>query len=607
MSNDLATKLTAYAEGKLDDPEAIIEIEALLTHYIDDRLDEETARQVAAAIEANAALAKLVNEQREGKLWFEEVCFPAMREGESEPSPKVRQYLDDLLADPDAWGKPPEDESSVEEDRAKVVPFEVRRPISQPTWRLMAASIAGLLVIAGSVFLYQIEGRNRLETTLAELTEAQSAQQNQVTALQAELATVTEARRDAETALATAAEEAAGLEAERDELGEQLAVLDRQAREAAEQASQEQLALTGEIGNLQAELANLTEAQRNVDTALAAASKTVEDLLAEVASREQQLAAAESEARQAGLEATQEQLVLTREMDYLRARQALLTETRRDAEGALATASERLEALRTERAEISEQLAARESEADQLAEANAQQQAEFDAQLERLSAELVLVTTAQTTAATQLAAAEGTIAGLEADRNVLTERLTEAESTVASLEGESYELTRQLVASETTARAAEEEVEALIARADWLNQVAGYHRGYAGGMREVEFNEEQVGMLLTWLSQNLGRAVAVPNLTDDGMTFIGGRLFFVDGMPVGQIAYHDQDEKLLAFCLMPNPTGEEKPPTPTRNGDDLNLVDWQDGAYRYVLIGFADSNKLEPIAERLALDYRYDM
>ena len=31
MNHDLAAKLTAYAEGKLDDPEAIIEIEALIT------------------------------------------------------------------------------------------------------------------------------------------------------------------------------------------------------------------------------------------------------------------------------------------------------------------------------------------------------------------------------------------------------------------------------------------------------------------------------------------------------------------------------------------------------------------------------------------------
>ena len=192
MNDDLATKLSAYAEGKLDDPEAIIEAEALLTRYIDGRLDEETAQQVDAVLDANAALAKLVNEQREGKQWFEEVCFPAMREAESEPSPKLQKYLADLLADAEAWGKPPEDESSTESERAKVVPFQLARPLSQPSWGLLAASVGGLLVIAGSVFLYQIEGRGRLETTLAQLTETQSAQQNQVTALQAELDTITE-------------------------------------------------------------------------------------------------------------------------------------------------------------------------------------------------------------------------------------------------------------------------------------------------------------------------------------------------------------------------------------------------------------------------------
>jgi anti-sigma factor RsiW len=87
------------------------------------------------------------------------------------------------------------------------------------------------------------------------------------------------------------------------------------------------------------------------------------------------------------------------------------------------------------------------------------------------------------------------------------------------------------------------------------------------------------------------------------MTFIGGRLFFVNGWPVGQIAYHDRDGRLFGFCLKRNPTGTEQPLT-ERQIDDLYLIDWQDPEYQYVLIGFVDSAEIKPLAERLSRTYR---
>ena len=98
----------------------------------------------------------------------------------------------------------------------------------------------------------------------------------------------------------------------------------------------------------------------------------------------------------------------------------------------------------------------------------------------------------------------------------------------------------------------------------------------------------------------------VRNLTDYGMKFIGGRLFFVNGMPVAQLAYHDQQGRLLGFCFMRNPSSIEKTPDQTRNGDDLYLIDWKDDTYQYVLIGFEDFQTLEPIADELAETYRYE-
>ena len=111
---------------------------------------------------------------------------------------------------------------------------------------------------------------------------------------------------------------------------------------------------------------------------------------------------------------------------------------------------------------------------------------------------------------------------------------------------------------------------------------------------------------LTWLSKKLGRAIAVPDMTNAGLTFIGGRLFFVNGMPVGQLAYHDEQGKLVGFCLMPIPSGDEKELTRSRNGDDLHLVDWHDQAYRYVLIGFDNPDRIERLGRWLSKAYRYE-
>ena len=59
-------------------------------------------------------------------------------------------------------------------------------------------------------------------------------------------------------------------------------------------------------------------------------------------------------------------------------------------------------------------------------------------------------------------------------------------------------------------------------------------------MREVEItakHQEQGQMLTKWLGRTLGRSFTVPTL--EGLTFVGGRVFFVNGVPTGQIAYHD--------------------------------------------------------------------
>jgi len=79
------------------------------------------------------------------------------------------------------------------------------------------------------------------------------------------------------------------------------------------------------------------------------------------------------------------------------------------------------------------------------------------------------------------------------------------------------------------------------------------------------------------------------------------------GQPIGQIAYHDSEGRLTAFCLKRNPT---------RAADDelkreqffgrLQMIHWQDEVFQYAVVGFAGFGTLEPVAAWLEDNYGED-
>ena len=586
MSKELLTHLPAYAEGKLD-PEITIAVDGLITRYLDDKLDRETADAMRAMIEADEALARIVADNAEGKKWFEEEALPAFKAAEIEPSADLKRFVDDLIADPDAWGGAPEDDPE-----NKIVPLRPERRTSQPSWMLMAASIGGVLVIAGGMLLYMQDQQNQMTDRIATLDGERLSQQAQIADLEgrsddlrSELETAIRSLQQAQTDLASATEAADQLASERTGLEQQLAALEAEAIAAAEQADQRQQTLASDIEALQSDLATATDAQRDAEESMATANATITELETTRGDLERQLAVAERDAGQAADQAQEAQLALADRIDSLETELSEAREAQATAESQLADASDSIASLEQNRQALAEQLASRDAELRQVAEAQTEREAERDAEIGRLMAELDQVRTSQETALVGLDSARERIAALETSR---------------------AELNLQLAARDAEVAAGEQKFADLSKRAGWLNQVAGYHRGYAGGMKEVEFTDAQIGQLLTWLTRRLGRAVTAPDLTQYDMEFIGGRLFFVNGMPVAQLAYHDEQGRLLGFCFMRNPSGDEKAPDQTRNGEDLYLIDWKDEAYQYVLIGFEDFRTLEPIAGQLARTYRYE-
>ena len=165
---DLATKLAAYVDEKLD-PEDEIAVDDLIVRYVDGKLDPEIAAEIKAAMEANPAVADHIAIDIRAAKTVKEQVVPVFEAIEVPPNPALDQALAEMIADPKAWGEEPEEEA----EQADVVPLRqpssARQAFMQPTWGKMAASIVALLAVGGGVYLYDLRGDDQREQQLVSL------------------------------------------------------------------------------------------------------------------------------------------------------------------------------------------------------------------------------------------------------------------------------------------------------------------------------------------------------------------------------------------------------------------------------------------------------
>ncbi|WP_300074768.1 anti-sigma factor [uncultured Ruegeria sp.] len=131
---------------------------------------------------------------------------------------------------------------------------------------------------------------------------------------------------------------------------------------------------------------------------------------------------------------------------------------------------------------------------------------------------------------------------------------------------------------------------------DWISDVADYHRVYSNQVRHlVEVMADEKDHLETWLTNTIGTDVNVPDLSDHGLTFQGGRLLVAAGKPVSQLIFTDVSGQVVALCLI-------KTDSPNANFkqhsiEDFSLVTWGGGSGNYVVIGDKDRSDLLEIAQ----------
>jgi anti-sigma factor RsiW len=102
--------------------------------------------------------------------------------------------------------------------------------------------------------------------------------------------------------------------------------------------------------------------------------------------------------------------------------------------------------------------------------------------------------------------------------------------------------------------------------------------------------------LLQWISEQLGRKVAVPDLAAAGYRFMGGRVVATAHGPAALFLYDDGRGGRLAVLSRPMAVDKNAPMAPLAKGA-VHGYAWSQDGLGYSLVGEASANALHPIAD----------
>lgn len=133
----------------------------------------------------------------------------------------------------------------------------------------------------------------------------------------------------------------------------------------------------------------------------------------------------------------------------------------------------------------------------------------------------------------------------------------------------------------------------------WLDDIADYHRVYAGqGRHLVEVPAAEADHIQTWLTKSVGAEVRIPDLSAQGLTFQGARLLVAAGKPVSQLMYTDAEKRVVALCLIQSDAPRDG--FGNRRIGAFDMVTWGARNANFVIIGDQDRDDLDEIARAAA-------
>ncbi|RDJ11407.1 anti-sigma factor family protein [Rhizobium grahamii] len=144
-------------------------------------------------------------------------------------------------------------------------------------------------------------------------------------------------------------------------------------------------------------------------------------------------------------------------------------------------------------------------------------------------------------------------------------------------------------------------IEAAPDSGEWLIDVIANQRLVARQPRHiVEVPSTQAEEISTWLTSTVGVAFRVPDLSDQGWTFQGARVFIGDGRPVGQLVYTSSDGDLASICFRKDNLPSEADDFRETIKDEIGVVSWHNAGTSYVLVGPSSEASLDQLAMQVA-------
>lgn len=136
---------------------------------------------------------------------------------------------------------------------------------------------------------------------------------------------------------------------------------------------------------------------------------------------------------------------------------------------------------------------------------------------------------------------------------------------------------------------------------DWLADLASYQRMIIRQPRHlVEVPASQAEEISSWLTSTVGVAFRVPDLSNDGWTFLGARVVLGDGRPSGQLVYSSADGDLIAIYFRKDAQQPETEDFKETIKDEIGLVTWHNAGTAYALVGPSAEASLSQIAMEIA-------
>jgi anti-sigma factor RsiW len=127
---------------------------------------------------------------------------------------------------------------------------------------------------------------------------------------------------------------------------------------------------------------------------------------------------------------------------------------------------------------------------------------------------------------------------------------------------------------------------------------ASYQVYAADPARPVEMPAAASAQLVTWISQRLGRPIALPDLAPAGYRFIGGRLVSTEHGPAGLFIYDDPQGKRIAVMVR-SMAVERNTPMSAHKQDGVAGYAWSDQGLGYSVVASASAADIHPVADEV--------